>query len=237
MRRPGDKASTTPLSKAFAAPLERGGERLNWTVVRIPFDVQKLFGVRGQLRVKGAINGFPFRTTLFPTGSGRHILMVNKQMRAGGKVSAGAVAKFQIERDTEERVLNIPAELQRELRADKDLARYFTTLNASSQRDIASWVAEARQEATRQRRAGQLAERLYLTMEAEQGDLPPALKAAFARFPKARDGWEKMPPSHKRQHLLGIFYYRNPEAQARRIQKAIDMMMEYADRPARRSRA
>jgi hypothetical protein len=39
-----------------------------------------------------------------------------------------------------------------------------------------------------------------------------------------------MPPSHKRQHLLGIFYYRNPESQERRIMKAIEMMMEYADR-------
>jgi uncharacterized protein YdeI (YjbR/CyaY-like superfamily) len=156
--------------------------------------------------------------------------MVNKEMQAGGRATRGDTAQFLIEPDTEKRELTIPPELERELRADKDLARYFKTLNASSQRDVASWIAEAKQASTRQRRAEQMAERLYLTMEGEQGDLPPALKAAFARFPKARHGWEKMPPSHKRQHLLGIFYYRNPESQERRIMKAIEMMMEYADR-------
>jgi uncharacterized protein YdeI (YjbR/CyaY-like superfamily) len=229
-----NKGADKSIARTFKAELERGGDRLNWTIVRIPLDIPKIWGTRGQFRVKGTINGFAFRTTLFPTGNGRHLLMVNKQMKAGGRVTTGETAQFTIEADTEERVLTVPPELQRELRDDKDLAQYFKSLNASTQRDIVSWIAQAKQPETRERRASQMAERLYLTMEAERGDLPPALRAAFARSPKARDGWERMPSSHKRQHLLGIFYYRDPESQARRIEKAIEMMMEYAERPARR---
>jgi uncharacterized protein YdeI (YjbR/CyaY-like superfamily) len=219
-------------SRSFKATLERSGDGLNWTIIRVPVDVQKVWGKRGQLRVKGEINGFAFRTSLFPTGSGSHILMVNKKMQAGAKTRTGLTATFRIEPDTEERIVTMPAELTAELREDKDLAAYYKSLNYSTQRDIALWISQAKQTATRTRRAAQLAERLYQTMEAERGDLPPVMVSAFARFPKARLGWEKMPPSHKRQHLLGIFYYRNPESQSRRVEKAVEMMMEYAERKA-----
>ncbi|HEY6271519.1 MAG TPA: DUF1905 domain-containing protein, partial [Terriglobales bacterium] len=78
-----------PAAKAFSAVLERSGDGLNWTVVRVPLDVANVWGVRGQLRVKGEINGFEFRTSLFPTGKGGHILMVNKKMQSGGKAFPG----------------------------------------------------------------------------------------------------------------------------------------------------
>jgi hypothetical protein len=57
-----------PSVKTFRATLERTGDRLRWVIVRLPFDVAKLWGKRGQLRVQGEINGFSFSSTLFPTG-------------------------------------------------------------------------------------------------------------------------------------------------------------------------
>jgi len=39
-----------------------------------------------------------------------------------------------------------------------------------------------------------------------------------------------MPPSHRRAHLFGITYYRNPESRARRVAKAVEMMVEYAEK-------
>ena len=65
------------VSKSFTAVLEHSGDRLNWTIIRIPLDVAKIWGKRGQLRVKGEINGFTFRTSLFPDGKGGHVLIVN----------------------------------------------------------------------------------------------------------------------------------------------------------------
>ncbi|MCU1275762.1 MAG: hypothetical protein JWO48_3193, partial [Bryobacterales bacterium] len=35
------KPATKPIAKSFQALLERGTSRLNWVIVRIPFDVQK----------------------------------------------------------------------------------------------------------------------------------------------------------------------------------------------------
>ena len=58
-------------------------------------------------------------------------------------------------------------------------------------------------------------------MEAER-ELPPVLQVAFARHPRAREGWDAMSPSRRRGHLFGIFYYRTPDAQGRRIDKMLE---------------
>jgi len=83
-----------PAAKTFHATLERGGDRLNWVlnwiIIRLPFDVAKLWGKRGQIRVKGEINGFPLRTSLFPDGWGGHVMIVNKQMQRGGRARPGS---------------------------------------------------------------------------------------------------------------------------------------------------
>ena len=62
-------------------------------------------------------------------------------------------------------------------------------------------------------------------MDAER-ELPPILQVAFARNPRARDGWDRMSAARRRSHLFGIFYYRTPEGRARRIEKMMDEAAE-----------
>ncbi len=70
--------------KTFRAVLERSGEGLNWVIARVPFDPAEVWPVRKGRRVRGEINGFAFRTSLFPEAGGkRHIVLVNKKMQAG----------------------------------------------------------------------------------------------------------------------------------------------------------
>ena len=229
-----------PVAKTFRATLERMPGNLGWVIIRVPLDVQKVWGVRGQLKVRGEISlvgskaaGFAFRTSLFPTGKGYHFLMVNKQMQRGAGVRAGMAAHFRMEPDREERVVTVPAELTRALQASKRLEKYYASFNYSTRREIAKWVGGAKQAETRRRRAGEMAERLVQMMEGERGDLPPVLHLALERNPKARAGWERMPPSHKRQHLFGITGYKSPESRARRVAKAVEMMLEYAEKNPR----
>lgn len=198
-------------------------------IIRIPFDVLKIWGTRGQLRVKGEINGFAFRTSLFPTGKGYHYLLVNKRMQAGAKAAPGNVAQFRLEPDTEERRATVPAELKRCLAEDRSLRRWFGQLNYSTRREIGDWIIQVKSAEARARRAAQIAERLLATMEAER-ELPPVLKAAFARDPRALAGWQRMSPSHRRGHLFGIFYYRSPEARDRRVAKTIEDAIAFAER-------
>jgi uncharacterized protein YdeI (YjbR/CyaY-like superfamily) len=209
-----------PSVKSFEAILERGAGRLNWVIARIPFDVSKVWGTRAAVRVKGDINGFAFRTSLFPTGDGGHVMLVNRKMQAGAKAAVGVAARFVLEPDTAPRTVAMPAELDRALSEVRPLRRWYDQLNASTRKYTAEWVAEVKSAEARERRATQLAERLLATMEAER-ELPPVLRAAFARDPRAYEGWKQMSVARRRGHLLGIFYYRDPKAQARRAAQAV----------------
>jgi uncharacterized protein YdeI (YjbR/CyaY-like superfamily) len=215
------KATPTSTVQQFEARLERMRSRLNWIIIYVPFDAAAVWGLRGQIKVKGEINAFPFRTSLFPTREGRHILLVNKRMQKGARTTEGNVARFRMELDREERTVTIPAELKRILNEDRSLRRWYDGLNHSTRNDIAKWISEPKSIEARERRAEQLAERLLSVMEAER-ELPPVLQRAFAFHPRAREGWHAMSVSRRRGHLFGIFYYRTPDAQARRIDKMLD---------------
>ncbi len=223
------------VSKSFKATLERMASRLNWVVAPIPFDVSKVWGTRGQLKVKGEINGFPFRGSLFSAGGGAHYLLVNKRMQTGGHVKLGETARFRLEPDLDERTAPIPPELVRILSGEPKLLSWYHGLTYSTRHDIANWIEEVKSPETRARRAMQLAERLLATMEAEI-ELPPAIVLAFAPDRRARVGWDLMSPARRRGHLMGIFYYREPGAQARRIAKAVREAVEVAEKAGKKRR-
>jgi uncharacterized protein YdeI (YjbR/CyaY-like superfamily) len=227
------KAVSKPVAKTFKATLERIPSNLGWITVRIPLDVPKVWGTRGRLRVKGEINGFAFRTSLFPTGKGFHCLTVNKRMQVGANAAPGDTAQFRLQPDTEKRVVTVPAELQRILNEDRPFRQWFDQFTFSIRKWICDWVTNVKNPQARVRRAEQVAEQLLSTMEAEL-DLPPVLKLAFARDPRAYLGWQSMTPLQRRGHLLGIFYYRSPNARGRRIAKTIEHAIARAERKTKK---
>jgi uncharacterized protein YdeI (YjbR/CyaY-like superfamily) len=222
-----------PAKKSFRATLERLRSNLGWLIVWIPFNVQKMWRTRGRLRIKGEINGFAFRTSLFPTRKGEHFLLVNKKMQAGGHASEGTTAEFLLEPDTEERVVVVPPELKRILAEDKTFRRWFDALSYSIRKWISDWVVQPKSTSARMRRAEQVAEQLFSAMEAER-ELPPVLRLAFTRDPRALEGWNLMSPSHRRGLLIAVFYYRSPEARARRVDKIVEEAIALAEKKSHR---
>jgi len=217
-------------AKTFDAVLERTADRLRWVIARVPIDVHKVWGKRGQLRIQGEINGFNFSSTLFPTRKGEHFLIVNKKMQAGAKTAAGLTARFRLVPDTVPRpAAPPPKELLQVLKQSRRLLKFYESLPSSWRNDIARWISQGKQEETRRRRAQQMAERLLETLEAER-DLPPLLALALRQNARAGAAWAKMSPSHRRRHLMSIFYYRNPEARARRIAKCLDEIAGTAEK-------
>jgi uncharacterized protein YdeI (YjbR/CyaY-like superfamily) len=223
-------AAKSKKAKSFDAVLERMPGRLGWTIVRLPFDAAKLWGKRGQVRVIGEINGFAFSTSIFPTGDGKHYLLVNKKMQKGAHVQPGVKACFVMQPDTAERVVTAAAELLRVLRQSKQLAKFYDSLSPSMRTYIARWVDEPKQVESRKRRAEQIAERMMATLEAER-ELPPVIEIALRENPKAREGWRHMTPIQRRRELMGIFYYQNPDSRARRIAKTVELMLQHAPKP------
>lgn len=218
-------------SRSFKAPLERLRSNLGWIIARVPLNVAKLWGTRGRLKIKGEINGFPFRTSLFPTREGTHFILVNKRMQKEGQAYEGTIARFRLEPDTEERTVTIPAELKRVLSEERALLNWFEKLNYSTQKWITDWVSDVKSSEARSRRSEQVAEQLLSTMEAEH-ELPPMMQIAFTRNPRAREGWEQMSATRRRGQLLAIFYYRNPESRAKRLEKVVEEATALAEKKA-----
>lgn len=216
------------LKKSFTARLESDGTTLNWIIARVPFDIDKTWPERKRLRVRGEINGFAFRTSLFPVPGGKgHMVLVNKKMQKGAGARRGDTVKITLEPDFEERKAMMPPELDRALKGDRMLRKWFDGLSEYTRRMICGMVGTAKSPETRRRQAERVAEWLLLTMEGEL-ETPPILKAAFARQPMAEAGWKAMTPTQRRGHLMGIFYYGSTEARERRAAKAVDDALKAA---------
>jgi uncharacterized protein YdeI (YjbR/CyaY-like superfamily) len=218
----------TPKPKSFRATLERLDSGLGWVIARIPFDVKKTWG-RSRVKVRGDVNGFAFRTSLFAKKDGSHFLLVNKKMQKGARIRLGGTAEFELAIDTEPREVSTPAELTAIFKQSRGLSKWFDSLSYSYRREISRWISEPKSGESRRRRAEQMAERLLETIEAER-ELPPLIKSALAQNGKARQGWALMTPIQRRSQLMGIFYYRTPDARARRLEKALQMAAAIAEK-------
>jgi uncharacterized protein YdeI (YjbR/CyaY-like superfamily) len=202
----------------FEARLELLRDGLGWTVVRVPFVPGVVWKTMIRLRVRGEVNGFAFRNSLFPFTTGGYFLLVNRAMQQGGQVRLGEVGEFVLEPDMEPRPAELPDELAALLDEEEGLRAFYDSFSESMRREAGTWVLLAKGDEARMRRAEQMAERFLFAMEGER-ELPPILVAAFGRRPKAKAGWEKMTPLQRRQGLMAVAYYQSPEAKAKRVEK------------------
>jgi uncharacterized protein YdeI (YjbR/CyaY-like superfamily) len=167
------------------------------------------------------VNGFAFRTSLFPDPRGGFYLLVNRAMQAGADVRLGDVAEFRLEPDIEPRAAELPDELAVLLDDEPGLMAWYAELSEYTRREIGKWVLGVKSDASRMRRAEQMAERLLAAMEGER-ELPPVIEAAFRARPKARAGWKRMTQTQRRNGLMAVFHYQTPEARLKRVQKLCD---------------
>jgi uncharacterized protein YdeI (YjbR/CyaY-like superfamily) len=215
-------------AKSFRATLEPSGMGLQSSFALLPFDIAKAWPGLKVRRVKGEINGFAFQTALFPTPRG-HGFIVNKKMLAGAGVRQGDRAQIRLEPDLEQRTEAIPEELIRAMRGAPGLRKWFDKLPAGHKRWIAHTITEPKSAASRQKRAEQTAELLYLTMEGEK-EIPPILRAAFQRQPLSEAGWKTLTPIQRRNFLWGIFSCSRPESREKRVRLAIETALARVSR-------
>ena len=140
------------------ATLEKPDVRGAWTFVRIPFSAAEEFGVKGQVRVKGTINGVPYENSLMPQGEGVHILVVKKEIRDLAGVAAGDIADVTLERESGPREVDIPPELAEALQTRPNARQIFDSMAYSHRKAYCDHVGKAKRADTRVRRASRSVE-------------------------------------------------------------------------------
>jgi hypothetical protein len=133
----------------FTAPIQNAGG--GGAFVEVLFDVEEAFGSK-RPKIKAMIEGVPYRGTLVRMGTEYHMLIILKEIRDQIGKTFGDEIKVSIEADVEPRVIEIPKDLSKELKRDREARAFFDKLSFTHQKEYVKWIEEAKKEETRQSR-------------------------------------------------------------------------------------
>ena len=132
----------------FSTTLLQAGKTA--TGIKIPEEmIEKLGGGKKPL-VKVTINNFTYRSAVAVMG-GAYMVGVNAENREGANVKGGDKINVTIELDTEERIVEVPAEFQKQLTKNAAAKKMFDTLSNSKKKALIIPIANAKTDETRNR--------------------------------------------------------------------------------------
>ena len=138
----------------FTAVIEQK-DGLDAAYIRFPYDVMKLYGVKGRVAVKAIFDEqVSYRGSLVKMGTPCHIIGITKEIRYHLGKSPGDTVKVVIEQDLEIREVIIPEDIKSLLEANPRAGKFFESLSYTDRKEYIRWIETAKQAETREKRIG-----------------------------------------------------------------------------------
>lgn len=136
-------------SAKFTTTLLRAGKTA--TGFEVPAEVVESFGQGKRPPVCVTINGYTYRNTVAVMGGG-YMIGVAAEHREKAKVAGGDMIDVTLELDTEPRVVEVPRDLAKALKAHAGARKAFDELSYTNRKEIVRGIEDAKTDETRQRR-------------------------------------------------------------------------------------
>jgi bifunctional DNA-binding transcriptional regulator/antitoxin component of YhaV-PrlF toxin-antitoxin module len=126
-----------------------------WTFALVSATAVREGALRARMRVRGTVDGAPFRSSLMPRGGGTLFIVVPRELRERIGKTAGQSVEVALAPETQVLVLRVPPDLRQALGSDR---AKFDRLAPSHRKAFLQWIADAKHSDTRVRRVAQAAE-------------------------------------------------------------------------------
>jgi hypothetical protein len=147
----------TAMSQRTGAPTIRFDARLSaideWTILRLPEKASRKLPSRGQVAVRGTINGHAFQAVLEPDGSAGHWMRVDRELQRSAAVGAGDTASLDIEAVKGWPEPIVPPDLETALSAaPQEIQALWEGITPMARWEWVRWVNATQSADTRKRR-------------------------------------------------------------------------------------
>ena len=125
----------------------------------VPFNVQEVFGTKAHVKVRGTIDGHPYRGSIAPY-SGKHYMVVKREIREALAKTGGDTIHVVMEPDLAERTLPVPDDFKEALDSAKGIRATFDQLSYTNRKEWVEWIEGAKKAQTRTSRIAKAIEKL-----------------------------------------------------------------------------
>lgn len=134
------------VAQSFNAIVKKH-EGINGAYVEIPFDVEEVFGAK-RVKVKARFDGVEYRGSIVRMG-GCYWIGLTQELRKTIAKNPGDSVQVEIEKDEDERVVELPPDFAQVLKKSQPARSFFEQLSYTHQKDYVQWINSAKRPATR----------------------------------------------------------------------------------------
>ena len=122
-------------------------------IVRLPEQASEQLPSRGQVAVRGTLNGHAFQTVLEPDGDAGHWMRIDRTLQRTAAMGAGGAATLEIEPVKDWPEPSVPADLQQALlAAPQNIQDLWNDITPMARWEWVRWINATKNPVTRQRR-------------------------------------------------------------------------------------